>query len=71
MRRASPPPPPLHPSSESPHAHLPRPTGWPMVMAVGIVMVLAGLAVSLAFSVGGAFVFTVALIGWIGELQHE
>lgn len=72
MRRAAPPPPPpLHPAIGPPHAHLPRPTGWPMVMAVGIVMILAGLAVSLAFSVGGAFVFVVALIGWIGELRHE
>ena len=71
MGQAGPPASPFPSEAESPHDHLPRPTGWPMVMAVGITMVLAGFAVSLVFSLGGAIVFAVALAGWIGELRRE
>jgi hypothetical protein len=42
-----------------------------MIMALGIAMVLGGFAISIVFSLGGAVVFAVALVGWIGELQRE
>lgn len=42
-----------------------------MIMAVGIALILAGFALSLWFTVGGAVVFAFALAGWVGELQHE
>lgn len=51
-------------------AHLLRPTAWPMVMAVGIALFLAGIALSVYFSLGGAIVFAIALSGWIGELRR-
>lgn len=51
--------------------HLPTPTAWPMVLAVGIALVLGGLALSVVFSIGGAIVFAVALYGWIQDLRSE
>ena len=55
----------------TPHPHLPNPTAWPMVLAVGIALVLGGFALSLIFSIGGAIVFAIALYGWIRELRRE
>lgn len=51
--------------------HLPRPTVWPAVMALGITLVMAGILLNLAFSVAGLVIFFLALAGWIGELQNE
>lgn len=59
------------PTESAAHPHLPPPTARPMIMAVGIALILAGFALSLWFSLGGAVVFAFALAGWIGELQHE
>jgi len=44
---------------------------WPAIMAAGITMAMAGIILSLAFSVGGVIVFFIALFGWISELRHE
>jgi hypothetical protein len=41
-----------------------------MVLAVGIAMIMAGLAVSPLFSLGGLIVFAIALAGWIQELRR-
>lgn len=71
MRRAEPPSTSPHPVEPSAQPHVPRPTAWPMIMALGIAMVLGGFAISIVFSLGGAVVFAVALVGWIGELQRE
>jgi hypothetical protein len=58
-------------SATSQEIHLPRPTMWPAIMAAGITMAMAGIILSLAFSVGGVIVFFIALFGWISELRHE
>jgi len=50
--------------------HLPRPTMWPAVMAAGITLLMAGLLLSLLFSLAGLLLFALALAGWIGELSH-
>lgn len=50
--------------------HLPRPTMWPAVMALGITMFMAGLITNLAFTLAGLIVFLIALAGWIAELRH-
>lgn len=51
--------------------HLPRPTTWPAVMAVGVTMFGAGLVVNIVFSLVGVVVFFIALAGWMRELQNE
>ena len=62
-------------SSSDPHdpagpesVEMPRATAWPIVLALGITLLGAGLATSLALSVVGAVLFVFGLGGWIGQL---
>jgi uncharacterized membrane protein HdeD (DUF308 family) len=58
---------------------LPKPGYWPALMALGIVLLLWGLALgfnevftsSVAMSGIGLVVFISALAGWIGDLRDE
>ena len=58
---------------------LPKPGYWPFVMAMGITLMLWGLAVGfnevistiIVISFVGLALFTIALIGWIGDLREE
>jgi hypothetical protein len=47
---------------------MPQATAWPIVLALGIALLGAGLATNLAFSVVGAVLFAFGLGGWIGQL---
>jgi hypothetical protein len=47
---------------------MPRATAWPIVLALGIALMCAGLATSPALSVVGALLFVFGLGGWIGQL---
>ncbi|MCA1667245.1 MAG: hypothetical protein LC793_07575 [Thermomicrobia bacterium] len=60
-----------HPDWETlPAAHLPRPTYWPVVLAVGILFLAWGIVTTIAISVIGLLLLALALGGWIGELRH-
>jgi hypothetical protein len=48
---------------------LPAPTAWPLVLAVGIALVAAGVVLSIGFLIAGGVVFAIGLCGWIGELR--
>jgi hypothetical protein len=51
---------------------LPRPTVWPMVLALGISLVLAGMVTSLAVAMLGALLTLFAAAGWFWQvLPHE
>jgi hypothetical protein len=50
---------------------LPRPTYWPMFLALGIVFSLLGIVTTLIVSGVGFVLFALAIAGWIGELRHE
>jgi hypothetical protein len=50
---------------------LPRPTYWPVVMAMGITFLAWGLVTSVLVSGVGLVLFAMALAGWIGEIRHE
>ena len=52
-------------------AHLPHPTYWPAVLAMGIVFLAWGLVTNVIVAAVGLVVFFVALIGWIGDLRHD
>jgi hypothetical protein len=52
-------------------AHLPHPTYWPAVLAMGIVFFAWGLVTNPVVTVVGLVVFFVALIGWIGDMRHD
>jgi uncharacterized membrane protein YagU involved in acid resistance len=47
---------------------MPAPTAWPIVFGLGIVLIGAGLATSLGFTVVGIAVFLIGIGGWISQL---
>ena len=51
--------------------HLPGPSIWPVVLALGITLLLFGVVRSYVFSAAGTLLIAGALAGWIGELRHE
>ena len=51
--------------------HLPEPSIWPVVLALGITLLLFGVVSSYVFSAAGVLLIAGALAGWIGELRHE
>lgn len=51
-----------------PGVEVPAPTTWPLVLALGLSMLGAGVATSLAFTAVGAALFLVGLAGWIAQL---
>jgi hypothetical protein len=61
--------------SESSHlppgVHLPRPTVWPLALAWGISLILAGVVIHLGFTVFGIVVVVLAIRGWIREILDE
>jgi hypothetical protein len=62
---------PAHPDWEPlPAAHLPRPTYWPVVLAVGVVFLAWGVVTTIAITVIGLVLLALGLGGWIGELRH-
>jgi hypothetical protein len=51
---------------------LPRPTAWPMVLALGISLVLAGMVTSIAVGALGVLLAAMATVGWFRQvLPHE
>lgn len=61
--------------SEHDSVALPKPTAWPMVLALGISLVIAGMVTSAAISVLGFVLAVRAAVGWFLEVlpveQHE
>src|SRR5271155_3837021 len=64
-------------SAQSPKAaprsiNLPAPTAWPVVLAFGITLLLAGLLTSASLSILGAILAVTASVGWFRDvLPHE
>ncbi len=56
---------------------MPRPTAWPIVLAVGITLAALGAATSKAFCAVGGVLFAIGLFGWISQFlagrghEHE
>jgi hypothetical protein len=52
--------------------HLPAPTAWPFLMALGLTLVFASLVTSAGLAVLGGILTIVAIVGWFREvLPHE
>lgn len=49
---------------------IPRPTYWPVVVALAITLIFWGAVSALAISVVGLVLLVISLAGWIGELRH-
>ena len=64
-------------STSQKSVEMPRPTAWPIVIALAISLVMLGAATNVAFSVVGVALFVLSLIGWIRNLlpgrghEHE
>lgn len=59
---------PVATSARSSTIHLPAPTAWPVVLAFGITLLLAGLLTSESVSILGAILFVVASVGWFRDV---
>ena len=51
--------------------HLPAPTAWPMVLALGISLMLAGMVTHWAISLLGLMMAVPAIVGWFREVLPE
>ena len=49
---------------------LPRPSSWPMVLALGVTIFFFGLVTRGVLSVAGFIVVAWAVAGWVGEIRH-
>jgi hypothetical protein len=60
------------PGGANPDEHgpveMPRPTVWPIVVALGLAFALAGVAASHAILIVGAVILIVGIVGWVGQL---
>jgi len=51
--------------------HLPPPSIWPPVLAVGIALLLVGIVVNLVVAIIGAVVSVIAFALWVRDARHE
>jgi hypothetical protein len=51
--------------------HLPPPSIWPAVLAVGIAVLLTGLIINLVVVIIGAVVSLAAVAFWVRDARHE
>jgi hypothetical protein len=63
----------LNPVKTSPREiSMPSPTAWPVVLAFGLTLIVAGLVTSLAVTILGAILATAGAVGWFRDLYpHE
>ena len=47
---------------------MPRPTVWPMVLSLGLLLTATGVATNLALAVVGVILFVFGLCGWVAQL---
>ena len=47
---------------------LPRPTAWPMVMALGVSLLMAGLVTSIEIGILGIVLTIAGIIGWFFQV---
>lgn len=55
----------------APHVHVPNPTYWPMVLALGIAVFFWGFMTMLIVNLIGLALMLIAIVNWIGEVRHE
>ncbi len=47
--------------------HMPPSSFWPIILAVGFILIIGGLAISVSFSIVGIIITLVSAIGWVIE----
>src|ERR1700729_1935679 len=58
-------------NTKSSTIHLPAPTAWPIVLAFGVTLLLAGLVTSESVSILGAILFVTASVGWFRDVLPQ
>ncbi|HKI44310.1 MAG TPA: cytochrome c oxidase subunit 4 [Balneolales bacterium] len=51
--------------------HLPHPTYWPIILALGVTFFFWGFVTSIVISLVGIVVITIAMTGWVSVLREE
>jgi hypothetical protein len=51
--------------------HLPPPSYWPLVLAVGIALALAGMVLSVVVVAVGLVIMAVAIVAWVRDARRE
>ena len=49
------------------HVHMPSPTAWPFVLALGIALLAAGMVTNIAVSALGLLLSLGAVVGWFSR----
>ena len=63
--------------NEQPHSeghgafHLPPPSIWTVILAIGIALTLTGLILNLAVVIAGAVIGIIALAMWVRDARRE
>lgn len=52
---------------DHPEIHMPSPSYWPIVLALGMTLVAIGVVASIVISLVGLIVILVAIAGWAWE----
>ena len=61
-----------HPSHDPNTIQLPRPTAWPLVLALGVTLILGGLVTSIGIGLLGLLLTVAGIIGWFFQVfPHE
>ncbi len=53
------------------HEELPKPTYWPISMAVAITLIAFGIVNALLIVIIGIILLIISLVGWIGDVRDE
>lgn len=56
---------------ETSHIHMPQPTAWPFVLALGITLAVTGMVTNVAVSVLGVVLTVAAVAGWFRAVLPE
>jgi hypothetical protein len=62
---------PQHPPASHETIHLPPPSIWPVVVAIGIAALLTGLILNLVIVIAGAVLVVAGVALWIRDARHE
>ena len=62
---------PAAPGDHGTHVVLPQPSVWPMFLALGITLLVAAIPLGWIVGAVGAFLFVLALGGWIQDMRRE
>jgi len=61
-----------HGETRSGAIHLPAPTAWPFLLALGVILISAALVTNVAIGALGLFLFIISVVGWFRNvLPHE